>query len=143
MAFEWILGSGVPAQDLEVIAKGVQRHGRALAHDGHAEAIACVVRDNYRVIAGGSGRTEYQRLFISYLWVAEAFRGQGIARGILKKLESEAARRGCRDALIETLDDSVARLYASLGYRSIVEISRYVGRFNRHILLKECILSAR
>jgi hypothetical protein len=51
-------------------------------------------------------------------------------------LESEAVRRGCRDALIETLDDGVAAVYGRLGYRSVAVVESYVGPFNRHVLLK-------
>jgi hypothetical protein len=54
----------------------------------------------------------------------------------LKELESEAARRGCHDSIIETLDDEVAAVYERLGYRSVARLPHYVGRFNRHIMLK-------
>lgn len=139
MALTWTIQCDAPAADLAVVADGVFAHGRAQASDGRAEPISCLVRDEGRVVAGGSGRTEYSRLFVSYLWVAQELRGQGIARRILREMESEAALRGCRDALIETLDDSVATLYSRLGYRSIAVVNGYVGRFNRHIMLKPSI----
>ena len=139
MALSWTLVSDAPPNDLEIIANGVFAHGRAQAHDGKAEPIACLVRDQDRVVAGGTGRTEYERLFISYLWVSEELRGQGLARRILEALESEAQKRGCKDALIETLDDKVASLYRHLGYSSVAEVKAYVGRFSRHIMLKPSI----
>jgi GNAT superfamily N-acetyltransferase len=142
VALTWTIQSDAPAADLAVVANGVFAHGRAQASDGKAEPISCLVRDEGRVVAGGSGRTEYSRLFVSYLWVAQEFRGQGIARRVLKEIESEAAIRGCRDALIETLDDSVANLYSRLGYHSVAVVSGYVGRFNRHIMLKPSISAA-
>ena len=61
-------------------------------------------------------------LFVAYLWVAEDYRGKGFARRILEALEAEAEKRGCKDALIETLDDTVASLYRHLGYRSVAEV---------------------
>ena len=136
MPLTWTLGARAPEDDLQVIAEGVFSHGRAQARDGNAEPIACLVRDGPRVVAGGTGRTEYRRLFVSYLWVAEDLRRQGLARRILQALESEAVHRGCSDALIETLDDGVAALYGRLGYRSVAVVSGYVGPFNRHILVK-------
>ena len=136
MSLIWTLGAQAPVDDLKVIAEGVFFHGRAQARDGNAEPIACLVRDGPRVVAGGTGRTEYQRLFLSHLWVAEDLRRQGLARRILQALESEAVHRGCRDALIETLDDGVAALYGRLGYRGVAVVSGYVGPFNRHILVK-------
>ena len=136
MPLTWTLGAHAPEDDLKVIAEGVFSHGRAQACDGNAEPIACLVRDGPRVVAGGTGRTEYRRLFVSHLWVAEDLRRQGLARRILQALESEAVHRGCCDALIETLDDGVAALYGRLGYRGVAVVSGYVGPFNRHILVK-------
>jgi GNAT superfamily N-acetyltransferase len=136
MPLTWTVDAQASDEDLQVVSEGVFSHGRAQAWDGQAEPISCLVRDGSRVVAGGSGRTEYQRLFVSHLWVYEELRRQGLARRILQALESQAARRGCRDALIETLDDGVASLYGQLGYRSVAVVAGYVGPFNRHILLK-------
>ena len=139
MTLSWRIENNPPADDLAVIAHGVFSHGRAQAAGGNASPISCLVRDNDRVVAGGSGRTEYRRLFISYLWVTEELRGHGIARRILSALETEAANRGCHDSLIETLDDSVARLYSKYGYKAVAVLSEYVGPFNRHIMIKSGI----
>jgi GNAT superfamily N-acetyltransferase len=136
MPLTWTVDAHAPEADLQVVSEGVFSHGRAQARDGNAEPISCLVRDGSRVVAGGSGRTEYQRLFVSHLWVYEELRRQGLARRILQALESQAARRGCRDALIETLDDGVAAFYGRLGYRSVAVVAGYVGPFNRHIMLK-------
>jgi GNAT superfamily N-acetyltransferase len=136
MSLIWTLDAQAPEDDLKVISEGVFSHGRAQARDGNAEPVACLVRDGPRVVAGGTGRTEYRRLFVSHLWVAEDLRRQGLARRILQTLESEAAHRGCLDALIETLDDGVAAVYGRLGYRSVAVVESYVGPFNRHILVK-------
>lgn len=136
MAFTWHIDSDAAPEDLAVVSTGVLAHGRRQAHDGDAKPINCLVRDGGLVVAGGLGRTEYLRLFILHLWVAEHLRRQGIASRILRELEAEAARRGCRDALIETMDDEVAALYLRLGYRLLAHVPNYVGRFNRHIMLK-------
>ena len=140
-AFTWKVQNDASPEDLALLSNGVFAHGRALASDGNAESISCLVRHQGVVVAGASGRTEYTRLFVNHLWVAEEIRNQGIARRILTEMESGAAARGCRDALIETLDESVAALYARLGYQSIAVIHGYVGRFNRHIMLKASIAS--
>lgn len=139
MALTWKIDTEAPAEDVAVVGSGVFAHGRSQATDGNAEPISCLVRDEARVVAGGSGRTEYRRLFVNHLWVAEELRGQGIGSRILLLLEAEAARRGCRDALIETLDESVAKLYERLGYQQVAFVAGYVGRFNRHIMLKPSI----
>ncbi|MFN9695129.1 MAG: GNAT family N-acetyltransferase [Synechococcaceae cyanobacterium] len=143
MTLIWSLERDAQPEDLAVLADGVFTHIRDQLADGDAAPIACLVREGTRVVAGGSGRTECQRLFIHNLWVAPEHRGQGIARKVLAELESEAVHRGCRDALIETLDDSVASLYFRLGYQPLVVVERYLGRFNRHIMLKPCLSNSR
>jgi hypothetical protein len=51
-------------------------------------------------------------------------------------LEKAAYARGCKDALIETLNDRTANLYTRLGYESVAMIPRYVGSFTKHVLVK-------
>lgn len=136
MELAWHTCDEAPADEHAAIVEGVLAYGRAQAHDGDARSLACLVYEAGRLVAGGLGRTEYRRLFVSHLWVAEPLRGRGIGTRILLELEAEAARRGCEDAIIETLDDSVARLYERTGYEAVAVVTAYVGRFNRHIMLK-------
>ena len=136
MALSWSVVTEASAEDLAIVSSGVFTHGRALARDGNAQPIACLVREGGHVVAGGSGRTEYERLFVSYLWVTERLRCKGIGHQVLAELEAQAARRGCKDALIETLSDRVAEFYARCGYAPVASVSRYVGPFTKHILVK-------
>lgn len=133
---DWDVGHDFAEADLRVVADGVLQHGRALAAEGHARPLACLLRDGGEVIAGASGRTEYERLFVQWLWVAAPHRGQGLGSEALARLEAAARSAGCRDALIETLDDRVAVLYRRRGYVELAHLPRYVGPFGRHILLK-------
>jgi GNAT superfamily N-acetyltransferase len=141
VAFTWSISEDASTQDLAVVAEGVFAYGRAQARDSDAKPISCLVREGTRIVAGGSGRTEYGRLYVGYLWVTEALRGNGIGSRVLLELEAEAAKRGCRDALIETLEESVAQLYARLGYEQVAYIPSYVGSFNRHFMLKTTLVA--
>jgi ribosomal protein S18 acetylase RimI-like enzyme len=119
-----------------LFTEGVFEHGRSLAAGGQAQALACLLRREEDVVAGGLGRTEYGRLFITSVWVLESLRGQGIGSEIIFRMEREAIARKFHDALIETLIESNVRLYERLGYRRLVRIPNYVGEFTRSILLK-------
>ncbi len=134
---EWSIIDHPTDAELDVISDGVTRFGRAQAVGGNARPVACLVRDGSEIVAGGSGRTEFNRLFINYLWVTDALREQGIGSQILGTLESEAIARGCTDALIETLSDQTAALYGRLGYQPLAIIPNFVGPFTRHILIKQ------
>jgi GNAT superfamily N-acetyltransferase len=95
-----------------------------------------LVREADQVVAGGTGRTEFSRLFVNYLWVTEPLRSRGLGQQVSAMLESAARERGCVDALIETLDDHVASLYVRWGYTAVATIPTYVGRFTKHVLVK-------
>jgi len=136
-ALAWRIADDASAVDLAVISEGVLQHGRAIAArvGGDARPLACLVTEGETLVAGATGRTEFGRLFVSYLWVAPPLRGRGLGTEILARVEEEASQRGCTDALIETLNDRNALLYQRLGYRTIAVVD-YLGPFRRHTLLK-------
>ncbi len=136
MALSWSLEVNASSTDLAAVSEGVFTHGRSVATGGNPTPLACLVRDANVVVAGGSGRTEFKRLFINYLWVAMPLRGQGMGSRILATLEAEAASRGCKDALIETLSDEVAAMYCRRGYAAVATIPNYIGEVTRYILVK-------
>ncbi len=132
----WEITSSPSGFDESVVSEGVFEYGRRLASDGNAQSLACFLRKDGDVVAGGLGRTEYGRLFITSVWVSEWLRGQGIGSEIISRMEREAIARNCRDALIETLIERNVKLYERLGYTSIAHIPHYVGDFTRQIMLK-------
>lgn len=135
-ARQWRRDDAVPQSALEAIRDGVISHGRQQAQGSDAADIACALYEGEELIAGAWGRTEFQRLYVSYLWVRDADRGQGLGGDCLRQLEAQALRRGCVDALIETLLDEVAEIYEHLGYACIAHVHDFVPGFTRHTLLK-------
>lgn len=133
---DWRRDGAVSPADLEAIRDGVTTHGRQQAQGSDARGIAVALYDGDTLIAGGHGRTEFQRLYVNYLWVDADHRGQGLGGDCLRQLEAMALQRGCVDALIETLLDDVAEIYEHLGYACISHVHDYVPGFTRHTLLK-------
>ncbi|OWQ85116.1 hypothetical protein CDN99_23210 [Roseateles aquatilis] len=132
----WRRDGAVPTADLETIRAGVVTFGRQQTQGSDAADIAIALYDGDELIAGGFGRTEFQRLYVSYLWVKDEHRGQGVGGDCLRQLEAQALRRGCVDALIETLLDDAAEIYEHLGYACISHVHDFVPGFTRHTLLK-------
>ncbi|WP_163020017.1 GNAT family N-acetyltransferase, partial [Pseudomonas viridiflava] len=97
---------------------GVIDTGRDLSEPlgGNAKAIACALTEDSLLMGGATGRTEFQRLFVNFLWVDQQWRGTGLGAEALHKLEALAIERGCVDSIIETLDDGVASWYQRIGY---------------------------
>jgi len=132
------VSSADSSEAARLVSDGVVAHGRgvaALAGGGDATPLACFVHDDGALVAGLVGRTEFGRLFVHWLWVTAALRGQGLGSAVLARAEMEAQARGCADALIETLEAPTARLYERLGYRRVAVLP-YVGPFSRHTLIK-------
>ena len=135
MIMEWSTEINPLIKDLEIISEGVNSYGRSISVSD-ALPIASFVRLNGQIIAGVSGRMEFSRLFINYLWVKDEFRKQGIASRLLENIEVVAKNHNCLDVVIETLLDEVAEIYNRRGYQTLVKIPNYVGRFSRSILKK-------
>lgn len=132
----WSIEEDSRPEDLAVVATGVIEFGQAEAIGGNPRPIACFLRQG-SIIAGATGRTEFQRLFVNYLWVREDLRGSGLGTATLERIEAAARKRGVRDALIETLSDRNAALYRSLGYVEVAVIPCYVGSFTKYVMVKE------
>ena len=84
---EWITNEHVDANLLQAIRSGVIDTGRELArtYGGYAQPIACAVTEHSSLIGGATGRTEFNRLFIDFLWIAPPVAsawagGRGIAQ---------------------------------------------------------------
>jgi GNAT superfamily N-acetyltransferase len=133
---DWDITHTPTAADVAAVEADVLRHGRTLASDGHPRPLAVLVRRNGELVAGGVGRTEFDRLFVTSLWVAEPLRGAGVGTRLLRQLEQAARSSGCSSSLIETLFDGVASLYERNGYEPLARIPDFVGPYTRHILLK-------
>ena len=117
---DWKLTTDPDAADVAIVNEGVLSFGRSLALGGNARPLACFVRDDGALVAGGVGRTEFNRLFVTSLWVAEDRRCRGLGTELLARMEHEAAQSGCTSSMIETMNDRVARMYARHGYKPVL-----------------------
>ena len=124
------------AECVERVAQGVISHGRSLAGVGEPKSLACFVFDRTALIGGVTGRVEFERLFVQYLWVEEARRNCGLGTELLARIERAASEMHCSDVLVETLSDRMAAMYRRLGYNTMGQIANYIPGYTRHVLLK-------
>jgi GNAT superfamily N-acetyltransferase len=66
--------------------------------------------------AGLTGLTQWQWLYVDYLWVDERWRGSGLGSRLMRCAEDEAVRRGCRWSRLYTYDFQAPGFYAKRGY---------------------------
>jgi GNAT superfamily N-acetyltransferase len=132
----WRRDGEVSAEGLAALRDAVALAERQHTQGSDARELSCALYEADRLIAGAWGRTEFQRLHVSGLWVIDSLRGQGLGADGLRQLEALALKRGCVDALAETLSDDVAALFEHLGYACIAHVHDFLPGFTRHTLLK-------
>jgi GNAT superfamily N-acetyltransferase len=68
-------------------------------------------------LGGLIGRTSLGVLFVDYVYLPAALRGIGYGSRMLAMAEAEAVRRGCRSAVLFTMEVQAPRFYQDRGYR--------------------------
>jgi len=102
-----------------------------------AEQVAVLVRDANGATQGGAWCvTYYDWLHVDLLHLPEPLRGQGIGTRVMRAVEREAARRGCRGVWLDTATFQAPGFYRKLGYTPIGLIPDYSAGFDREWLLK-------
>lgn len=105
------------AEDLQVIGGRLAAFNDADVGPADRKPLVVVARDDAGGIAGGiSGYTAWGWLYVQWLWVGEAGRGEGLAGRMLATAESEARARGCHGAYIDTFNPIALKVYQRAGY---------------------------
>ena len=114
--------------DVAVLERGLFAFEEArLGPPEHAH-FAVFARDTEGRIEGGAdGHVMWRRLFIKTLWIAEARRGRGLGRELMRSVEDEARQRGCRSIWLTALGEPAAGFYRRLDYVEIGVLVDYVG----------------
>jgi GNAT superfamily N-acetyltransferase len=102
----------------------------------HRELAVSVYRDD-DFVGGLAGFTAWNWLFIKWLWIREDARGMGLASQALKEAESEARKRGCRAAWLDTLNPAARHLYTRHGYKDFGELADFQPGHARYFMQKQ------
>jgi GNAT superfamily N-acetyltransferase len=86
--------------------------------------LAVLVRDpaSHDVIGGILARTSLGLLFIDLVFLPESLRGQQIGTRMLRLVEEEAVRRGCRAAVLYTINFQAPEFYERHSWREFGRI---------------------
>jgi ribosomal protein S18 acetylase RimI-like enzyme len=106
---------------------------------GHADgkAVIATLRDEGgRIVAAASGHTWGGTGQLTYLWVDEPRRGQGLGRALVDAFEREARRRRCTQAVLLTHSFQAPRFYEKLGYRVRATIPDYPRGHSQLVYMK-------
>ena len=70
------------------------------------------------IVAGAAAKTFGLWLLIDNIWVHEDYRGRNLGTKILQQLEQAAIKRGCKNALLDTLHFQAEPFYKKFGYET-------------------------
>lgn len=98
---------------------------------------AQVKNDQGEVVAGATARTFGNWLLLDRLWVCESQRGEGLGTQLLQQVEAVAIERGCRRALLDTLNFQAQPFYQRHGYETQWVQQDYPKTGCRYFMVKE------
>jgi GNAT superfamily N-acetyltransferase len=129
--------SEASAEDLSAILNGLTAYNEAEVGPADRILLAVLIRDaGDKVIGGMFGYTSWGWLFTQALFIPEQLRGRGMASRLLDLAETEARKRGCRGAWIDTFNPQALKAYQRQGYQIFGELPAFVGNRTRSFLKK-------
>jgi len=123
--------------NIMTLIQNVVSYNETRVEKSNYQKLAFYMRDEQDEMVGGLyGETYWGWLFISHLWVAEALRGQGYGVELMRRAESEAVKRGCRHAFVDTTDFQAPGFYQKLGYQVFGALVDFPEGHTRYFLQK-------
>lgn len=137
-ALELELSAHPSAGDVQVLSDGIERFNQStpFGADRTKVPLAVWLRRDGEVAGGAYGDTHYGWLYLSSLWIDEAFRGRGWGRALVERFESEGISRGCHGAWVDTYDFQAPHFYERLGYREFGRLDDFPSGSARHFYWK-------
>ncbi|MEM8948580.1 MAG: GNAT family N-acetyltransferase [Pseudomonadota bacterium] len=84
---------------------------------------AFALRNDRGEIEGAvTGRSVWGWLYVKYLWVSGAYRGQGFGKHLLDTAENTARDRGCSGVWLSTFSFQAGAFYERQGYEKFGEL---------------------
>ena len=128
----------VESQKSQVIGDLIRSYNRSKREVAESEPLNLYVEDdNGQLLAGLVAETFGNWLEIEYLFVKEDLRGQGIGSQLLQQAESEAKKRNCRFAFVNTYQFQAPAFYQKHGYKEVFTLKDYPYTGQRHYYQKD------
>ena len=104
----------------------IRAYNRSKREEAESEPLNFYVEDEKgNLMAGLVAETFGNWLEIEYLFVKEELRGQGIGSKLLQQAESEAKKRNCRFAFVNTYQFQEPDFYINHGYKEVFTLQDY------------------
>ena len=126
------------SQKSQIIGDLIRSYNRSKREVAESEPLNLYVEDDSgELMAGLVAETFGNWLEIEYLFVKEDLRGQGIGSQLLHQAESEAKKRNCRFAFVNTYQFQAPAFYQKHGYKEVFTLKDYPYTGQRHYYQKD------
>ena len=126
------------SQKAQEIGDLIRSYNRSKRETAESEPLNLYVEDEHgQLLAGLVAETFGNWLEIEYLFVKDDLRGQGIGSQLLQQAESEAKKRNCRFAFVNTYQFQAPAFYQKYGYKEVFTMKDYPYTGQRHYYQKE------
>ena len=126
------------SQKSQIIGDLVRSYNRSKREVAESEPLNLYVEDEHgEIMAGLVAETFGNWLEIEYLFVKEDLRGQGIGSQLLHQAESEAKKRNCRFAFVNTYQFQAPAFYQKYGYKEVFTLKDYPYTGQRYYYQKD------
>ena len=126
------------SQKAQEIGNLIRSYNRSKREAAESEPLNLYVEDNSgEVLAGLVAETFGNWLEIEYLFVKEDLRGQGIGSQLLQRAESEAKKRNCCFAFVNTYQFQAPAFYQKHDYQEVFTLKDYPCTGQRHYYQKD------
>jgi GNAT superfamily N-acetyltransferase len=125
-------------EGFKAVVAGLDRFNEIKAHITSSHELYVFMRDRQNKVVGGAyGWTTGDWLHVHLLWVDESFRNKGCGTRLLKMIENESVRYGCRHVDLETLSFQARPFYEKNGYALFATLDNYPEGHKKHYLRKD------
>lgn len=124
-------------EDVKIVREGLEGYNTSMGVELDWVPLATFVHDPDGNLVGGlTGGTYWGWLYVGFFWLAVSVRGQGLGSRLLADTESEARRRGCQHAFLDTTSFQALPFYQKRGYTLYAQLDDFPPGHSRFFLKK-------
>lgn len=125
--------------DFNYIREQLNLYNQQYTNPDNHQTLSIIIHNNDDIIGGLLGGTYWDWLYIDRLWIDSRYRNNGLGKKILEMAESEALKRGCSNAHLDTHDFQGLEFYLKNGYKVVSKLENLPKGFNKYLLHKKLI----
>lgn len=126
------------AAEIEAVRAPLSAHAEQARPGGNYQSVGLLLKDpkTGEVVGGLTGYALYDWLFVQFLAVPEALRGQNLGRRLMQRAEDWAREQGLAGIWLDTFDFQARPFYEKLGFEVFGTIEDHPVGGRRYFLSK-------